>query len=389
MLIPTVVGRQRKAASLGALGFFIFAAGGVDAVFAAGRTRAPVAAQSWRSFATSAYPPARQNPHQITMPHQIDAFIRVMERSGLNAQDMAAPGITVRRQVELVREATENCAENLIGQTSPEDVADRASLVTVTTAIDQARVVWDDKNDTSDMHIPVYAGAPTWRRQPLLKAASLARRVMKHKEPPDVVSARRRSFAAIIPKVSKDELSAAIQGTPIGTRKKRLLGYGSESRSGVFAVAEMTRQGPIFYVLKYCDDKETLDAFVHGIQLVKKLKEQGVVVGFDVVDVLAETPNALELRLSLTEGRDVKSLTMEKGDRGGYEDVLARYSQALEATAVALEKAGWEIKRTEGGFWVDPKEPGDDPFNKIYAFRIFPNNVVATPDGRLILIDLH
>ena len=193
-------------------------------------------------------------------------------------------------------------------------------------------------------------------------------------------------FLHIEPKVSREALRRALDGTRAGTTKRVLLGRGSEAYGGVFAVAEKTADGVEFYVDKVYDAHTFVDSGVKALAVARKLKDDGLLPGFDIVDVLSVSLDTNHARLAFTEGRDLQDVWNTQKMALASAEIARRYERALAATRDALRKAGWraEDSLNDGSLYIYP--PGQGSRGKM-AFQIIPQNVVATTDGRFVLID--
>ena len=198
-------------------------------------------------------------------------------------------------------------------------------------------------------------------------------------------------FRSIVPKASRERLAAELaadKDAPLGTTKRALLGNGTEAYNGVYAVAEKTAAGNVYYVEKLYDAKLFVDGGIKALSLARLLKSEGLLGGLDVVEVLSAAPERNKVRLSFTEGLDMARVSAEQETNPAYAELVKRYKAALDAAAAALNKAGWKTSASSDGalYVYGSGRPEADGSQKL-VFQFLAKNVVATPDGRFVLID--
>jgi len=196
-------------------------------------------------------------------------------------------------------------------------------------------------------------------------------------------------FSAIVPKVSKRSLDAELARNPGATTARILLGDGSEAYEGVHAVAMRTSQGIEYFVQKRYNLQPLAARAVPALELVAQLVDQGLMPGFDVVRVLQSSADSRIVHLSLVEGLAVEDLRYTEPGNPAYRQVAERYRQALNEAARRLEAAGWKAQHSshERGDSLHVYRPGRPKGQAPLVFQVLESGVVATPDGRFVLID--
>ncbi len=155
-------------------------------------------------------------------------------------------------------------------------------------------------------------------------------------------------------------------------------------------MVERTPEGSRYYAEKIYLSPPLADQAVTALHVVSNVIDQGLMPGFDVVQILNHSQDARIIRLSLTEGVDMESLMNFGSANPAYREVDKRYRQRLEESAQRLKAAGWnaEINITErGNHLLYVYHPSDATGRRTLAFMVPETGVVATPDGRFVLID--
>ena len=194
-------------------------------------------------------------------------------------------------------------------------------------------------------------------------------------------------FAAIVPKVSRAQLGAKLAMAAVGATESVLLGQGTEADAGVHAVAEKTANGTRFYANKLYDTQRSADGGVAALRLAKRLQNKKLLIGLEAVDVLSASPNSTTVKLALTEGLDMSQIIRERESNPAYAPIVEKYKEALRATAAALDQAGWTTKISSDSKDLFVYASPEAAAAMKVSFQFITSNVVATPDGRFVLID--
>jgi hypothetical protein len=194
-------------------------------------------------------------------------------------------------------------------------------------------------------------------------------------------------FAAIVPKVSRKVLESELSGAPVGKTARRRLGSGTEAYRGIDAVGEMTSAGARFYAEKFFDSREVADKNLAALALARRLKGEKLLGGLDVAAVVSDAADATAVKLSLEDGLDVGLIIREQALNSAYPEIVADYRRRLGAAAAALKSGGWDAELSKDGSSLYVYGPADASGRKKLAVQFIPQNIIATPDGRFVMVD--